>query len=155
MKLGAKGQYAVMAMLDLAMHKKSQPISLQLVSQRQNIPLQYLEKLCAKLRQEGLIASHRGTNGGYILAKKPEEIDIYQILKAVDEEIHTTRCKNGRFCTGSNTPCLTHDLWEQLGRQVKSFLTSISLADLSERKKISIKDTFSPTLFDHSSFNGV
>ena len=71
MKLTTKGRYAVMAMADLAMFKDKGPISLTDISLRQNISLAYLEQIFIKLKNNKLVRSSRGANGGYIL-EKPE-----------------------------------------------------------------------------------
>lgn len=139
MKLGTKGQYAVMAMVDMAKQtgteKDAAPVALSDIALRQEISLSYLEQLFAKLRRAELVVSVRGKQGGYKLAASAEDIRISDIIAAVDEPISTTRCKPGGpvGCTGSSARCLTHDLWEELGRQIHVFLDSISLADILAR----------------------
>ena len=87
MKLTNKGKYAVMAMADLATNVKKGPISLSEISVRQNISLAYLEQIFLKLKNNKLVKSSRGANGGYILEKPASEIKISNIINAVDEEI--------------------------------------------------------------------
>ena len=74
MKLTSKGRYAVTAMLDVAMHSGSDPITLSDISRRQHISLPYLEQLFAKLRRKGLVVSSRGPGGGYRLAQTANEL---------------------------------------------------------------------------------
>lgn len=137
MRLSTKGRYAVMAMADLAGHEGTvRPISLAEIAERQEISLSYLEQLFAKLRKGGLVRSVRGPGGGYRLSRPANDVRIADIILAVDEPIAATRCKPGSpiGCTGTQTRCLTHDLWEELGRQIHVFLASVSLADVVERK---------------------
>jgi Rrf2 family transcriptional regulator, iron-sulfur cluster assembly transcription factor len=136
MKLNTKGRYAVMAMADLARHAAARPVSLADIASRQDISLSYLEQLFARLRRAGLVKSVRGPGGGYRLARSNEETRIADIILAVDEPIKATRCEAGsaKGCTGGHGRCITHDLWEELGRQINVFLSSVTIADVLERR---------------------
>jgi Rrf2 family transcriptional regulator, iron-sulfur cluster assembly transcription factor len=137
MKLSTKGRYAVMAMADLAGHTRDdEPIPLSDISLRQGISLSYLEQLFAKLKRGGLVAGVRGPGGGYRLARGAGETRIADIIVAVDEPIKATRCRSGssQGCLGTAHRCITHDLWEELGRQIEVFLESVTLADVIERR---------------------
>jgi Rrf2 family iron-sulfur cluster assembly transcriptional regulator len=136
MRLSTKGRYAVMAMVDLARHSNGQPVALAEIAERQEISLSYLEQLFAKLRQGGLVKSVRGPGGGYLLANDRSETQIADIILAVDEPIRATRCTPGApvGCRGNRTRCLTHDLWEELGNQIHLYLSSVSLADVCEKR---------------------
>ena len=132
MKLSTKGRYAVMAMTDLAMNSSGRPVALADIAKRQEISLSYLEQLFAKLRRGGLVKSVRGPGGGYLLAKGSEATAIADIILAVDEPIRATRCTPGApmGCTGISSRCMTHGLWEALGKNIQSFLASVTLADV-------------------------
>jgi Rrf2 family iron-sulfur cluster assembly transcriptional regulator len=132
MRLTTKGRYAVTAMLDLAVHNAEGPIALADISERQGISLSYLEQLFAKLRKTGLVASTRGPGGGYCLGKPATEIAVSDVIAAVDESVDATRCGGQKNCQ-HDLPCLTHDLWEDLNRQIRSFLSGVSLGDLINR----------------------
>ena len=93
MKLTSKGRYAVMALADLAKFNSVNPVSLRDISLRQGISLDFLEQISSKLKKYNIVKSVRGTNGGYILNKEPEEIKLANILSAVDEEVKTVQCK--------------------------------------------------------------
>ena len=138
MRLSTKGRYAVMAMADLAGHvgEAGRPVALADIAARQDISLSYLEQLFAKLRRGGLVTSVRGPGGGYRLSRSSEKLRIADIILAVDEPIAATRCKPGsaKGCTKTGARCVTHDLWEELGQQIHVFLSSVSLADVVERR---------------------
>ena len=145
MRLSTKGRYAVMAMADLAGQsagsgpdspKQSRPVALADIAERQDISLSYLEQLFAKLRRGGLVTSVRGPGGGYRLSRPSGELRIADIIVAVDEPIAATRCKTGsaQGCTKTGARCVTHDLWEELGQQIHVFLSSVSLADVVEKR---------------------
>jgi Rrf2 family transcriptional regulator, iron-sulfur cluster assembly transcription factor len=136
MRLSTKGRYAVMAMVDLACHSGGAPVSLSEIAERQEISLSYLEQLFAMLRKSGLVKSVRGPGGGYLLAFDRAATRIADIILAVDEPIRATRCTPGApvGCRANRTRCLTHDLWEELGNQIHLYLSSVSLADVCERR---------------------
>ncbi|HEY5048651.1 MAG TPA: Rrf2 family transcriptional regulator [Rhizomicrobium sp.] len=147
MRLSTKGRYAVMAMADLARQEgTARPVSLAEIAERQEISLSYLEQLFAKLRKGGLVRSVRGPGGGYRLSLPAAELRIADIILAVDEPITATRCKPGSplGCTGTTSRCMTHDLWEELGRQIHIFLSSVSLADVVERRVLGRAQPFKP-----------
>jgi Rrf2 family iron-sulfur cluster assembly transcriptional regulator len=136
-RLSTKGRYAVMAMADLAGHEgATRPVSLAEIAKRQEISLSYLEQLFAKLRKSALVKSVRGPGGGYRLSRPAADIRVSDIIIAVDEPMAATRCEPGsaKGCTGTTSRCITHDLWEELGRQIHVFLSSVSLADVIEKR---------------------
>ncbi|HEX2580924.1 MAG TPA: Rrf2 family transcriptional regulator [Dongiaceae bacterium] len=139
MRLSTKGRYAVMALVDLATHMKGSPVALADISARQEISLSYLEQLFAKLRRAELVQSVRGPGGGYMLTHGADETWISDIIRAVDEPIRATRCsiaEEGTGCQSDKSRCLTHDLWEELTKQIHYFLRSVSLADVVDKKVV-------------------
>ena len=136
MRLSTKGRYAVMAMVDLAKHGCGNPIALAEIAERQEISLSYLEQLFAKLRSADLVKSVRGPGGGYLLRHGADSTRISDIILAVDEPIRATRCSPGAptGCATNRSRCLTHDLWEELGNQIHLYLSSVTLADVCERR---------------------
>lgn len=135
MRLTTKGRYAVTAMLDLALHHDGGPVTLSDIAQRQGISLSYLEQLFALLRRRGLVSSTRGPGGGYRLGRTADEIAVADVIAAVDESVDATRCGGKENCQGAER-CLTHDLWQDLSRQIYDFLSDIDLAQLVERRRV-------------------
>ncbi len=135
MKLTTKGRYAVMAMADLASNANDKPISLTEISFRQNISLAYLEQLFLKLKNKNLVKSIRGSNGGYRLYKPASEINISNIIFAVDETVRTLNCKKDskRGCNNKSVKCITHNLWDELDQHINSFFEKVKLEDLINR----------------------
>lgn len=132
MRLSTKGRYAVTAMLDLALHTETGPVTLADISVNQGISLSYLEQLFAALRGKQLVRGIRGPGGGYYLARGADEISIADIICAVDEWVEFTRC-GGRENCHEGKRCLTHTLWDELSDEIFNFLSQITLADLVER----------------------
>lgn len=135
MRLTTKGRYAVTAMLDLAIHARQGPVSLNDISGRQGISLSYLEQLFAKLRRNGLVSSVRGPGGGYRLSREDADINVADIVDAVNESMDATRCNRKGDCQ-EGVECLTHHLWMDLSDQIHAFLKGISLSQLIERREI-------------------
>ena len=134
MKLTNKGRYAVMAMADLASNTNKGPISLAEISLRQNISLAYLEQIFIKLKNNKLVRSSRGANGGYILDKPASEIKLSNIINAVDEKVKTLNCKKNskKGCNNKLTKCITHNLWDQLDQHINGFFEKVKLQDLTK-----------------------
>lgn len=135
MRLTTRGRYAVTAMLDLALHGDAKPISLGDISQRQEISLSYLEQLFAKLRQHKLVASVRGPGGGYLLNRPCNEINVAEIIDAVNESVDATSCGGKGNCQGGEV-CLTHHLWDQLSDKIHTFLSGITLEQLTTSDQV-------------------
>ena len=132
MKLNSRSRYAVMALADIASFNKQNPISLRDISLRQNISLVYLEQIFSKLKKNNIVKSIRGTNGGYVLTKDPEQIKLSNIFSAVDEKIKTLQCKreSKKGCNGKLTKCITHYLWDDLEMHINDFFDKKNLGDL-------------------------
>ena len=137
MKLTSKGRYAVMAMADLAKKHDPRPVSLNEISLRQGISILYLEQLFLKLKQNRLVHSRRGSHGGYVLSKTPDQIKLSNIISAVNEEVKTLKCnKNSKKgCNGKSVKCITHSLWDELGEHINLFFEQKSLEDVLNIEK--------------------
>lgn len=137
MRLTSKGRYAVMALADLAQNGgRQRAVPLQDIAQRQGISLSYLEQLFARMRQAGLVGGVRGPGGGYKLARPSRDIRVSEVIAAVNEPIKATRCVDGslKSCMGQDGRCIAHDLWDELGRQIFVFLSTVSLEDVVEQR---------------------
>ncbi|HAQ35478.1 MAG: Rrf2 family transcriptional regulator [Maricaulis sp.] len=135
MKLSTKGRYAVMAMADLASRNGDGPVTLADIASRQAISLSYLEQLFAKLRRGQVVASSRGPGGGYSLPRPASEIRLSDVISAVEEDIDPRRCGgNPKGCMKTGMRCMTHDVWDELGRHIFLFFNSITLEDVVENR---------------------
>ena len=125
MKLTTRGQYAIQAMIDIAVHsaKSSEPISLREISGNQGIPLPFLEQIAIKLRRGGLLKSTRGPQGGYVLSKDKKQISLADIMQAVEGPID--------IAPGAHQDYeVTSKLWQKLSQNIFTLLKSITLEDL-------------------------
>ena len=139
MKMSTKGRYAVMAMIDIGQHSAGEPVSLAEIANRQDISHEYLEQLFGKLRKAGLVESARGPGGGYRLAREASDIPMAEIIMAVDEPLRVTRCEGDavEVCV-KGEQCCAHDLWSSLGRQMMTFLGSITLEDVVAKRNLAL-----------------
>jgi len=134
-RLTTKGRYAVTAMLGLACCSQVQPVTLVEIANRQTISRSYLEQLFARLRRAGMVKGVRGPGGGYTLCGEARNINIADIIAAVDERVDSTKCGGEANCQ-KNQACLTHDLWMGLSDQIREYLKGITLGQLSENHHV-------------------
>lgn len=132
LKLSTKGHYGLKAMFDLALHYGEGPIPLKNVAERQDISEHYLEQLIAGLRKAALVKSVRGAQGGYTLAKPPEEIRVGDIIRVLEGPLAPLDCVNEDdpgSCNQSED-CITRGVWRKVRDSIAGVLDSITLADM-------------------------
>jgi len=140
MKLSTKTRYGVRALFDMAYHAGTLPVQIKDISRRQAISPRYLEQIFQDLKKAGLLRSRRGPQGGYSLARKPEEITLQQIVSATEGRTALVDCasekKEGKkeACTFDNI-CVTQGVWREAGRRLDDYFASVSLKDLCEEAK--------------------
>lgn len=84
MNISVKGEYALRAIFDLALQRPGHPIKIADVARRQKIPQKFLELILSGLKQGGFVESRRGAEGGYLLARSPEQITIGEVFRYVE-----------------------------------------------------------------------
>ncbi len=142
MRISNKAQYAVRAMVRLNICVGDGPVSSKTIAEKEIISLAFLEQIFVKLRRAGLVRSLRGPGGGYVLARSAEHIRIHEIIESVEQTLVPVACMDDKGRCNCNEQCITHTVWEGLGRRVRQFLSSITLADLTAEAmgKIALKD---------------
>ncbi len=139
MKISTKGRYGVAAMYDLALHGTNGPVSLKTVAQRQGISEHYLEQLMVSLRKAGFVRSTRGSQGGYVLIKNPQEITIGDIVRVMEGPVAPVDCLLGETQENGYCPkadrCVTRTVWAKVQDSINTVLDSITLADLCDKEK--------------------
>jgi len=116
----SKSRYAVLALAELA-RSGSDPIPIGQVAQRRGIPVQFLEQLFSTLRRAGILTSHRGARGGYTLARPPEQINVLEVVQALDGVVG----EEGKEAGG---------IWEEGVEALRSTFRSTSIADIARRE---------------------
>lgn len=131
MRVSTKGRYALRIMVDLAEHNSGEYIRLKDISRRQKITLKYMEQIMPMLTRAGYVKSCRGNNGGYILAKRPEEYTAGDILRVTEGSFAPVPCIGaGTSQCERQEECSTSAFWEGLNRAISDYVDSVTLSDL-------------------------
>lgn len=123
MKISVKSEYALHAILDLALQPQGEPVKIADVARRQKIPQKFLELILASLKQGGFVESRRGAEGGYRLARPASELTIGEILRFVEDGNKTKRAPTDPF----------HDVWKQVDAAIAAILDHTTFAELARR----------------------
>lgn len=138
MKLSTKSRYGLRALFDMAYHSGTLPVQIKDISRRQAISPRYLEQIFQDLKKAGLLKSRRGPQGGYYLAKRPQEITVLDIVQGAEGEMALVECtKKGdkkETCEFDNR-CVTQRVWAEASRRLNDYLASVTLRDLCEDGK--------------------
>jgi Rrf2 family protein len=121
-------------MCELAIHYDQGPLQAKIIARSQGIPLQYLEQIFNRLKRSRLIKTLRGPKGGYSISKAPENIKVYDIVKALEGGYYITECTTGnkdRSCAKLDK-CNIKMFWNKLDRSIYKILTTTTLAHLSK-----------------------
>jgi Rrf2 family iron-sulfur cluster assembly transcriptional regulator len=130
LKITTRGRYAVMALVSLAGASRGNPVTLKDISRQEDISELYLQQLFARLRRRNLVKSVRGPGGGFILARRPSEITIGEIIRAAEGKNTRVGCRSsGRKC-GMIERCKTQNMWDSLEARIDDFLDSITVEHL-------------------------
>jgi Rrf2 family iron-sulfur cluster assembly transcriptional regulator len=136
MRLTTKGRFAVTAMIDIALHGRSGPVTLASISLRQRVSLSYLELLFGKLRRNDLVESTRGPGGGYSLSRKASLITVADIVLSIEDDgAESTRQRSSANAAGDVGRCEVDELWASVNLRAVEFLKSISLQSLVDEQK--------------------
>ncbi len=133
MKISTKGRYALRFMIDLAVNSGSF-VALKDTAARQGISKKYLEQIVPLLNKSGMLITNRGYQGGYKLARKPEEYTIGDILRITEGSLAPVSCLDGEvnLCERQDG-CPTLDLWKGLYKAITDYLDSVTVQDLVDR----------------------
>ena len=127
MRMSTKGRFAVNALIDLALREPAGPVALASISQRQQVSLSYLEQLFSRLRRDGVVDSTRGPGGGYTLGRPAAEINVAQIVTAVDEPLDEQVADERGLG-------LSKALWLRLNAVMLEHMAGITLAGLVQEQ---------------------
>lgn len=137
MRLSTKSRYGLRALFDIAYNSGNMPTQIQDISRRQEISPRYLEQIFQALKKGGILKSKRGPQGGYYLARSPEEITVREILNATEGEMVLVDCVAARKrkkveCTFDGS-CVTQTVWQEASSRLNDFFATITLKTLCER----------------------
>ena len=119
--------------MELAVAFGDGPVQIKVIARKQAISVKYLEQLISVLKSGGFVHSIRGAKGGYVLAKKPEDIRLNEIFAVLEGDIVTVECvKNDKVCNRSSD-CVARDIWAQVQQAIDGILSSVTLQDMVDR----------------------
>lgn len=133
MKISTKGRYGLRAVIDIALHGESDPVSLSDIAIRQDISMGYLEQLISRLRKAGIVTSVRGAKGGYSLAASKDKISVGEILRALEGDLSPVNClelsENGTPCKEAGQ-CISKLVWKRISDSINDAVDNLMLSDL-------------------------
>lgn len=136
MQTTMRTEYAIRALLELSSVDENTLLPLKMICKKGELPQKFLEHLFKSLKDAGIVTSRKGKNGGYKLKRKPSEITLYDIFKAVDYQIIENNCnklKNKEYCIGK--PCILSEIWKDIEKKEESIYNSITLKDIIDKNK--------------------
>jgi len=132
LKISTKGRYALEAVLDLAVYSEVELESLNNISERLQISKNYLEQLFSVLRKKEIVASVRGAQGGYKLARSSKQITAGEVIRAVEGPLSPVSCIDEGKCnnTGEYKECVTRLLWQKMMDEINRAADGVTINDL-------------------------
>jgi Rrf2 family protein len=131
MRVSTRARYGVNAVYELARHFGKGTIAIKSISERQDIPVQYLEQLIVKLRKAGIVESLRGAKGGYKLAKPPGDVTAWEVIICLEGDFAPVHCKQyeKKGCE-READCAGKIVWEKVNRCIKKEIEGLTFQDL-------------------------
>jgi len=132
MRVSAKADYALRAMIELAVLDTDHPVKGERIAQAQEIPLKFLENILGDLRHAGLVRSQRGVDGGYWLARPADEITVAEVIRGVEGPIANVRGVGPEQVEYAGSAELLRDVWIAVRANLRAVLEQVTIADLAE-----------------------
>ena len=130
MKLSTRSRYGSKILVDLAKHQHLGPVQIGNISQRQGVSVKYLEQLIRPLKKAGWVTSVRGPKGGHMLAKRPEDITLGQIVRLFEVQTDLVECVNSPESCNLSIDCKIRLAWKEAAQALYGKLDSTTIADL-------------------------
>src|SRR5690349_14468417 len=134
MRISAKADYAVRAAVELAGHDDEKPVKAERIATAQGIPLNFLENILGELRHAGIVRSHRGAEGGFRLAKPPEETTVADIIRAVEGPLASVRGGPPEEVEYAGASEALLRVWIAVRASLRSVAEHVTLADIASGK---------------------
>jgi Rrf2 family cysteine metabolism transcriptional repressor len=130
LRLTARSEYGLLALIDLACRSGEGPVSARGVAERQRIPGKFLEQLFASLRKAGLVTAVRGAHGGFELSRSANAISVLDVVEALEGPLRPTLCAGETLCDRGGA-CAAADVWGRATTALRDVLGSTTLAALA------------------------
>lgn len=137
MRITYKGDYALKAILDLALHYGNGVITIHQMAKRLDIPLKFLEQVLLGLKRAGFVESRRGKVGGYLLARHPAKIKLSEVIRFIDGPIEPIACLDKQYKGCDDVyKCVFRDIWQEVARATSGIIDNITFEDLVKKAKV-------------------
>jgi Rrf2 family protein len=139
MKLSLRGEYALRALLVLALEFDEPLVRIRTISDQQNIPKRFLEQILNDLKSAGLVRSKRGMAGGYRLARRPDQVSLAEVVRHVEGALAPVSCVSERFYEKCSCPdesrCAVRSVMKEIRDAIVRIAERVTLAELCERAR--------------------
>jgi Rrf2 family protein len=137
MKFSAKSEYAIRAVLDIAIRSAEGPVQVKEIAGRQFIPERFLEQVLSGLKRAGLVKSLRGAQGGYLLGRSADQMTLADLIQAVEGPITLMECTSEEVSSRcrQSTSCVVKDVWSDVQSALVDALNSVTVEDMCRRRK--------------------
>ena len=134
MKITYKGDYALKAVLDLALHYGQEPVTIHDMAQRIDAPVKFLEQVLLTLKNGGFVESRRGKVGGYLLARAPGSIKVGEVVRFIDGPIEPISCVKEGYCACTDIyKCVFRNIWQEVSRATSDIIDNVTFEDLAAK----------------------
>lgn len=136
MKITYKGDYALKAVLDLALHH-GRVVTINELAKRADIPLKFLEQVLLDLKRGGFLVSKRGKEGGYLLAKDPSQITVGEVIRYIDGPVGPIACADKKYSgCGDIYKCVFRRIWQEVAKNTSLIIDNVTFAELAKEASI-------------------
>ena len=130
MKLSTRGRYGTRLMVELARHYGKGPVSMTEISKKQGIPVKYLEQIIIPLKKANLVSSVRGPKGGHMLARPPEQVNVWEVLLLLESKLTFVDCLTSESACENAETCVVRPLWSKAYAAIMKLFGETTLKDL-------------------------
>jgi Rrf2 family transcriptional regulator, cysteine metabolism repressor len=134
MRLTAKSEYGLLALVFLAEREGDGPVSAREIAEEQRIPIKFLEQLLVTLRKSGLVTAQRGAHGGFVLGREASAITVLDVVEALEGPLSPSPCDGTRDC-GRTSACAAAPIWEEAGQALRDVLGATTIATVASRQE--------------------
>lgn len=133
MRVSTKGRYGLRTLMDIAMHQAKGPVTLNDIAERQEISVKYLWQVINPLKTAGVLRVTRGAKGGYVLARRPEEITMLDVMDILEGPLSLVDCLAKRDSCGRTDRCVARTVWKEVNDAIEKAMKGITLEDVLHR----------------------
>ncbi|MEI7901901.1 MAG: Rrf2 family transcriptional regulator [bacterium] len=137
MRISTKGRYGLRTLMDVAIHQVNGPVTLNDIAERQAISVKYLWQVINPLKTAGYLNALRGAKGGYMLARRPEDITMLDVVTTLEGPMSIVECLTNKKACNRINACIARTVWQEANRAIEKALGAITLAEVLHRCAVS------------------